>query len=164
VLLPPEVLHQHWEFNIWATNRLLAAAEQLSPEELVLDFKTADNSVLETLGHLFWSETIWLCRFRRENSPPRPAKGSHELSYYRKRWPPLHQEWRTHLAGVADPAELLAYKDLKGNDWTHPVWVLLFHVVNHSTHHRGQVSGFLRSMGHTPPSLDLIAYYRQQPT
>jgi uncharacterized damage-inducible protein DinB len=34
-------------------------------------------------------------------------------------------------------------------------------VVNHGTHHRGQVSGFLRSMGHTPPALDLIAYYRQ---
>jgi uncharacterized damage-inducible protein DinB len=33
-------------------------------------------------------------------------------------------------------------------------------VVNHGTHHRGMVSGFLRAMGHTPPPLDLIAYYR----
>jgi len=32
--------------------------------------------------------------------------------------------------------------------------------VNHATHHRGQVSGFLRAMGHAPPPLDLIAFYR----
>jgi uncharacterized damage-inducible protein DinB len=37
----------------------------------------------------------------------------------------------------------------------------LLHVVNHGTHHRGQVAGFLRSMGRKPPVLDLIAYYRQ---
>jgi uncharacterized damage-inducible protein DinB len=35
-------------------------------------------------------------------------------------------------------------------------------VVNHGTHHRGQVSGFLRVMGHTPPPLDLVFYYREQ--
>jgi uncharacterized damage-inducible protein DinB len=34
------------------------------------------------------------------------------------------------------------------------------HLVNHGTHHRGQISGFLRAMDHTPPPLDLIAYYR----
>ncbi|MFL6414640.1 MAG: DinB family protein [Bryobacteraceae bacterium] len=161
MLLAPEVLHQHWDYNIWATNRLLTAAEQLSPEELTRDFKTADNSVLETLGHVFWSETIWLGRFKRVSAPRRPAKGAHDLDYYRQHWPLLHEEWRTYLSGVSDPTELLGYKDLKGQDWTHPIWVLLFHAVNHSTHHRGQVSGFLRAMGYIPPPLDLIAYHRQ---
>jgi uncharacterized damage-inducible protein DinB len=37
----------------------------------------------------------------------------------------------------------------------------VLHVVNHGTHHRGQVAGFLRTMGHAPPALDLIAYYRE---
>jgi uncharacterized damage-inducible protein DinB len=41
-----------------------------------------------------------------------------------------------------------------------PDWKLVFHVVNHATHHRGQVAGFLRTMGRVPPPLDLIAYYR----
>jgi uncharacterized damage-inducible protein DinB len=33
-------------------------------------------------------------------------------------------------------------------------------MVNHGTHHRGQVSGFLRAMGLAPP-LDLVFYYRE---
>ena len=56
----------------------------------------------------------------------------------------------------------LAYRDLKGRAYEQPLWQLILHVVNHGTHHRGQVSGFLRSLGHVPPPLDLVAYYRQQ--
>jgi uncharacterized damage-inducible protein DinB len=162
VQLSPDLLLGHWDYNVWATNRLLMAAGQLSPDELSRDFKTADSSVLDTLGHLFWSETIWLRRFQKVAPPSRPPKGTVQLAELRHGWPALQSEWRTYLGALRDPAELLHYKDLKGNDWTHPIWVLLFHVVNHGTHHRGQVSGFLRAMGQTPPPLDLIAYYRER--
>ncbi|MGH9667837.1 MAG: DinB family protein, partial [Bryobacteraceae bacterium] len=37
----------------------------------------------------------------------------------------------------------------------------LQHVVNHSTQHRGQIVTLLRQLGQKPPTLDLIAYYRQ---
>jgi uncharacterized damage-inducible protein DinB len=161
VFISPEVLQQHWAYSVWATNRLLDAGIQLSSEELTRDFKTADGSVLETLAHLFWSETIWLSRFKQVEAPPRPAAGKLDLQALRQNWPVLHDEWRGHLAGVSDTAATLTYKDLKGKEWNQPLWILLFHIVNHSTHHRGQVSGFLRAMGHPPPPLDFVAYHRQ---
>ena len=40
--------------------------------------------------------------------------------------------------------------------------VALYHVVNHGTHHRGQVSGFLRTLGRTPPVIDLAYFYRRR--
>jgi uncharacterized damage-inducible protein DinB len=55
---------------------------------------------------------------------------------------------------------MVDYKDSKGNPYRQPLWQLILHVVNHGTHHRGQASGFLRALGHTPPVLDLVAYYR----
>ena len=55
----------------------------------------------------------------------------------------------------------VTYTDSAGNVWTNPLWQIVSHVVNHGTHHRGQVSGFLRSMGRTPPPLDLMAYCRE---
>jgi uncharacterized damage-inducible protein DinB len=162
--LSPDILAQHWEYNAWATNRVLDAAKLLSPDELTRDFKSADGSVLETFAHLFWSETIWLHRFHRTEPPARPGKGTQDLQTLGQDWPGLHAQWRGQLAEVKDPAAMLTYKDLKGNVWTQPVWILLFHVVNHSTHHRGQISGFLRAMGHPPPSLDFVAYHRSLST
>jgi uncharacterized damage-inducible protein DinB len=55
----------------------------------------------------------------------------------------------------------IAYYDLEGRPRKQALWQLIFHVVNHRSHHRGQVSGFLRSLGHEPPQVDLICYYRQ---
>jgi uncharacterized damage-inducible protein DinB len=57
----------------------------------------------------------------------------------------------------------VSYRDLKGNPWRTPLWQIVLHVVNHATHHRGQAAGFLRALGHAPPPLDLIAYYRALP-
>jgi uncharacterized damage-inducible protein DinB len=60
----------------------------------------------------------------------------------------------------ADVAEKkISFEDMRGNPFTKPVWQIVLHVVNHGTHHRGQVSGFLRAMGHTRPPLDLMEYY-----
>ncbi len=55
---------------------------------------------------------------------------------------------------------MIEYKDLKGNPYQSPLWQIVLHLVNHGSHHRGQVSGMLRALGKTPPPLDLIAYYR----
>jgi uncharacterized damage-inducible protein DinB len=77
-------------------------------------------------------------------------------------WPALLEGWQTFAASLTDElvgAEV-SYHDMKGNAWQQPLWQLMLHVVNHGTHHRGQVAGFLRSLGKTPPPLDLVLFYR----
>jgi uncharacterized damage-inducible protein DinB len=36
------------------------------------------------------------------------------------------------------------------------------HFINHSSYHRGQIVTFLRQLGASPPSTDLILYYRRR--
>ncbi len=77
-------------------------------------------------------------------------------------WPEVYRGWDDLLKGWKDEEVRsdLTYLDLKGNQWTQPIWQLVLHVVNHATHHRGQAAGFLRTMGRVPPVLDLVAFYR----
>jgi uncharacterized damage-inducible protein DinB len=91
------------------------------------------------------------------------SDASRDISALRSDWPGLLEAWKTWAAGLTDEQVLLQfpYTDTKGRHWQQPVWQLILHVVNHGTHHRGQVSGFLRSLGHTPPPTDLHYYYRQ---
>ena len=85
----------------------------------------------------------------------------------------LQQNWPALRAGWADWARELnddtagadiSYADLKGNPYTQPIWTIVLHVVNHSSHHRGQAVGFMRTLGHTPPNVDLITFSRQRLT
>jgi uncharacterized damage-inducible protein DinB len=39
--------------------------------------------------------------------------------------------------------------------------IILFHVFNHQTHHRGQVHGIFTGFGRESPVLDLVVYLRE---
>ncbi|HZT29582.1 MAG TPA: DinB family protein [Bryobacteraceae bacterium] len=157
-----DALRLHLDYTAWASRRLVAAAAQLSAEELQRDFGTADKSVLGTLVHVFGADRIWLARL--EGKPPGSflTEADYLLSVLENDWPALHERWKQWAAGLTDEVvrRVVTYHDTKGREWSQPLWQPLLHVVNHATHHRGQVSGFLRAMGHAPPVLDLVAYYR----
>lgn len=157
-----DTLRLQLDYSAWASQRLLDAAAKLSPEELTRDFKTADKSVLDTLVHVYAADRVWLARAVGEHRATFVDPEDRDLTLLQSEWPALQQRWKLWLRdfGDADVARPISYKDTRGNPYTTPVWQIVLHLVNHGTHHRGQVSGFLRTMGHTPPPLDLIAYYR----
>ncbi len=159
-----EALRTHFDYTAWASSRLVNAASSLSAEELTRDFHTADHSILGTLVHIYAADRIWLGRIL--GNPPakfiNPEQDMH-LTVLQNDWPVLHKRWKDWASSLAEDSlgTKFSYKDLKGNPHETPLWQISLHVVNHGTHHRGQVSGFLRVMGHAPPPLDLIAYYRE---
>ncbi len=55
---------------------------------------------------------------------------------------------------------LIDYTNTKGNAYTNSVRDILFHIINHSSHHRGQVASDLRLTGIEPPISDYIFYKR----
>jgi uncharacterized damage-inducible protein DinB len=158
-----EVLRDHLTYTAWASRRLVEAAAQLSPEERARDFQTADHNVLGTLAHVFAADRIWLARVL--NTPPATfiTEADHSLSVLQNDWPALLERWQEWARGLTDEsAQTMVEYNRQGTMYRQPAWQVVLHVVNHGTHHRGQVSGFLRTMGHTPPPLDLIAYYRER--
>ncbi len=158
---PVDTLRLQLDYSAWASQRLLDASAQLSADELTRDFQTADKTVLDTLVHVFAADRIWLARVQGQQRSFRDPE-DRDLTVLQTEWPALHERWKLWLRDFHDDdaMRVISYQDLKGRAYAQPVWQILLHVVNHGTHHRGQVSGFLRSMGHTPPPLDLMAYYR----
>jgi uncharacterized damage-inducible protein DinB len=157
-----DTLRLHLDYSAWASNRMLEAAGKLTEEELNRDFKTSDKCVVSTLAHAFAADRIWLQRIHGNVQNTFIDDNDRRLGTLKTEWPALQQRWKDWAGplGDQDVVKKISYKDLKGNPYESPLWQILLHVVNHATHHRGQVSGFLRAMGHTPPALDLIAYYR----
>jgi uncharacterized damage-inducible protein DinB len=158
------ILRQHVEYSIWANVRLLEAATMLSPDELTRDFGTADRSVVGTLAHIFGAERIWLARVQQRTAPQSVSDHDRRLDTLSTEWVALFEQWRDWAASLCDDEtdRALEYSDTRGRPWRNSLSDIVLHVVNHSTHHRGQVSGFLRALGRVPPPLDLIAFVREQ--
>ena len=157
-----ETLRSHLNYSAWASRLLVESAAQLSEDELIRDFKTSDKSVLGTLVHVFAADRIWLDRLESRPKQPFVSDSDYSLNVLQNEWPALQDRWTNWIAGLTDAMvyDVLRYSDLRGNQWEQPIWQIVLHVVNHGSHHRGQVSGFLRAMGRTPPACDLIFYYR----
>jgi uncharacterized damage-inducible protein DinB len=156
-----ELIRTHIAYTAWASELLVNAAAALTPEELARDFGTADRSVLGTLVHIFGADRVWLKRLKGQPADSFLTEADYSLAVLENDWPALLSQWQEWARGLtdADTATAVRYHDLRGHPWCRPLGQLVLHVVNHGSHHRGQVSGFLRAMGHTPPKLDLVYYY-----
>lgn len=164
--ITPELLRQQIEYTAWASARLVEAAARLAADELDRDFGTADRSILGTLVHVFAADRVWIGRINGD-VPAQflDVEKDRHLHVLQSEWPQVLSQWRQLGATITETGLLkqISYKNLKGASLVTPLWQIVLHVVNHGTHHRGQAAGFLRSMGQTPPPLDLVAYYRSSP-
>jgi uncharacterized damage-inducible protein DinB len=158
-----DVLRTHLDYTAWASRHLVDAAAQLKQDELMRDFRTATNNVLNTLVHVYAADRIWLARLQHENRTEFVSDADHSLAVLQNEWPFLRERWKKWAALLTDEQVFseIEYTDLKGRSWKQPLSQIILHVVNHGTHHRGQVSGFIRALGQVPPPLDFIAYCRE---
>ena len=152
-------------YSAWASKRLVNALAVLNEAELAHDFQTGDKTVIATLAHVYAADRIWLARVQG-HSPEKFIDPDVDcrMETLREDWPALLDHWDAVLGAQSDESveHKISFHNTKGEAFETPLWQIVMHVVNHGTHHRGQVSGFLRVMGHVPPVLDLSAYYREQ--
>lgn len=64
------------------------------------------------------------------------------------------------LTNTDDFAKRVEYETSQGRIFSNEIKDILFHIINHSTHHRGQIMAALRASGTAPEPLDYIFYKR----
>lgn len=81
-----------------------------------------------------------------------------------EQWGDIHydnQRTSFEIITNTDDFELrVDFEDAEGRLFTNTVQDILFHIVNHSSHHRGQIMMDLRNNGLEPLTLDFIFYKR----
>ncbi len=154
------------DFNYWANHRLRSVLETVPHEQYVRDMGSSHGGIHGTLVHIMGAEEIWLRRwqgtspssfYKAEDFPTFDAVQNH--------WNIVEQELIgfCHMLKTEDDIQkFILYKDLKGNEYSQPLWQSMQHLVNHSTYHRGQVVTMLRQLGMKPIGTELINFYRQK--
>ena len=155
-----------YEFNSWAKSKIVGVAETLTPEQFTKDMNSSHGGVHGTLVHIMGAEEIWLKRWKGES--PTSLYTAADFPTFDgmvSHWDMLEHDLMGFchmLKSEVDIMRVVAYRDMKGNPHSEPLWQLMQHLVNHSTYHRGQVVTMLRQLGVKPVSTDLVYFYREK--
>jgi uncharacterized damage-inducible protein DinB len=151
-------------FNRWADRRVLEACRKLSPEQYVAEPVPGWASVRSTIVHIAVVTDGWLNGLEGESDQDvlteldLPAVDDAERlldradRVFEGLVPRLTPEW------LATPRTLRRRKLTA----ILPPWVVLRHIVNHSTYHRGQVAAKLKRLGIEQPGTDLVFWAFEQ--
>jgi len=149
-------------YNRWQNDNLYGAADRLPDDERRRERGAFFGSIHETFSHLLWADRIQMSRF---TDVPRPAAGIAESASLYPDWDALKDERirfdRTIIdwADALDPSWLAGehtyYSGAVKRELTRPHWLLVTHLFNHQTHHRGQVHCMLTQAGVRPSDTDL---------
>jgi uncharacterized damage-inducible protein DinB len=161
-----QMLLTHLRYHRWATEQVLKQAQALDAERQMRNLQGSFGTLYGTLAHLFQADAIWLDRLQGKPTRSLADYEAPGCTY------DLGDEWLKLLDRMIKLAEglsqdgwtgKLAYKLLNGTPFESSRWQIVLHVVNHGTHHRGQVTHMLRQLGEKPLGLDLIRFYRDHP-
>ena len=151
-------------YNKWQNESLYGAASSLSDLERRRDRGAYFRSIHETLSHILWGDEIWLSRFSDFPPPPAPGGLGGSANYYQD-WDALFAARMETDRAIQNWAATLNPKDFEGDltwrsgalkrDITKPRWLLIAHMFNHETHHRGQVHAMLTAAGAKPDDTDI---------
>ncbi|MGX6648815.1 DinB family protein [Maricaulaceae bacterium MS644] len=160
-------MHEHFKrlaaYNAWANARLYDAATALNDFERKRDVRGYFQSLHGTLNHMLGADRIWLRRLTGEGEAP---SGLDEILFadfntLREAREAEDKRLSAYIAGL-DPAgfeTVVAYQNTRGEPKTLPLKLILTHLFNHQTHHRGQATHMLRQLGVAePPALDLLYF------
>ena len=147
------------EYNRWMNGRLYAICADLSDDERGRDRGAFFKSVHGTLNHLYYGDQAWFGRFTQR---PLVAKIGHEffatfeeLRAARKLLDDEIVAWAVTLAEEWLHSPFTYKSSVDGKTRTLPAWLLVVHMFNHQTHHRGQLTTLLMQMGIDPGETDI---------
>jgi uncharacterized damage-inducible protein DinB len=165
-MITPQHAQLMARYNRWMNEKIHAAASRLTDEQRKADCGAFFKSVHSTLNHLIWGDYAWLGRFT-QGTPlgkdyPKAASGTD-----------IYTDWEAlGAARTAMDTDILAWAAVLDSEWlardftwysgltkstrTKPAWLLVTHLFNHQTHHRGQVTTLLSQRGIDPGDTDLM--------
>ena len=145
------------DYNAYANRRVLEQALALDDAVLNSDGGASKGSILGNLQHVVSAQDVWLRRWQGEpirlfEPPTRQQIGAAFAA---------SDEALGHFAAALhddDWERIVDYADRAGQSHSVPLGVLITHVANHGTLHRGEAGMLLAAHGRSPGDLDFVLY------
>lgn len=162
-MISPSYARTMARYNRWQNLSIYAAADMLTDAQRRAQCGIFFGSIHATLNHLLWADEMWLHRLAGRPAPA--ASGIAGSTTQRSDWEGLRRDragfdeviasWADGLEQAWFDGELTWYSGVAGREITRPRALIVVHLFNHQTHHRGQVHAALTGFGAKPEATDL---------
>ena len=124
-----------------------------------LAITTVPPKTIKLFSHILNAHHLWNARIL-EKASEHDIWQLHEVTD----WADIHYENQRSSFEIMSNADgfdkRVDYENSEGRLFTNTLQDILFHIINHSTNHRGQIAVDFRDNGLTPIDLDYV-YYRR---
>jgi len=150
-------LERFYKYVAWANDRACDAISQLSVQS------PQSQQALRLLGHILNAAELWRrVRILSEEVPGLTVWPEYALEVCRSKNKQEAENFARYLSSIKDEdlQRLVTYNSLAGDEFKSSVLDIMTQVINHATHHRGQIMQLVRQGGGAPASTDFIAFSR----
>jgi uncharacterized damage-inducible protein DinB len=144
------LFNQLFDYNFYCNKNLIVECKEL---------KEVPKKTISLFSHVLNAHHIWNMRLLGKEWKY-DVWEVHKLDV----WEEIHYDnQRTTFEIITNNEDFekrVDYKTTEGRVFASELKDILFHIINHSTHHRGQVLADFRANGITPADFDYITYKR----
>ncbi|MEM8988427.1 MAG: DinB family protein [Pseudomonadota bacterium] len=156
----PQLYQTFSEYNIWMNGRLYAVCGELDDAARKADRGAFFGSIHSSLNHVLFGDRAWMGRFTGRDYGVKPIgqdlyEDFDALKAARLEMDDEIKSWTTSLDVDWLTQDFVWKSGIDGKTRRQPTWVLVSHMFNHQTHHRGQVTTLLSQLGKDIGSTDL---------
>ncbi|MCY4071273.1 MAG: DinB family protein [Chloroflexi bacterium] len=150
-----------YQYNDWANKRILAAADNLTKEQLTAANELGWGSLRGALVHVLDAEFGWR-KFLNDEEGSRDLLNDEDfrdIAALRQRWEAENEALWAFLDALSDDDLYGPVVSQRGDtEYRWVLWQCLVHVVNHGTQHRAECAALLTGFGHSPGDVDFTLY------
>ncbi len=140
-----------YSYNAWANRRVIGCLERQTVK---------DEKIISVMGHLVSANFIWLNRIKDLPKSKYELWGAYDVPGLKRMVEEADEQWMDFIRENENFDRVLKYKNYVGDYFENNVQQIMIHLVNHGSHHRGQVAMLLRQKGFEPINTDFITYDR----
>jgi uncharacterized damage-inducible protein DinB len=162
-MITPAYVQTMAQYNRWQNANIYGAAGQLSDADRKLPRGAFFGSIHGTLNHILWADEIWMSRLAAMPTPK--AKSIRDSVAQHESWEEMWEArqwfdrviigWAVRITEAGLAGDLTWFSGAAGREVTRPKGLLVAHMFNHQTHHRGQLHCLLTQCGQAPGVTDL---------
>lgn len=153
-----------YAFNRWANDKMLEACRKLSAEQFTAEPVPGLTPVRATVWHIAIVTEGWLkgiagateYNFPAESEVATPDDAARILDRAYMVFDSIAPTLTSEFVGTPRTFSR------RGRTVTLPPWIILRHIVNHTTYHRGQVASKLKMFGIQQAETDLVYWAYEQ--